>query len=56
MTPNKFTSLRPTVEWHLEAQIPSEFEELAFLFYALLYDEDLEEVFGEFLVPAESVH
>jgi len=40
----------------LEAQIPSGFAELAFLFYALLNDEDLEEVFGEFPVPAESVH
>ena len=56
MTPNRIASLRPIVEWPLEGEILSAPSEgLGFLFYTLLNDEDLKEVFGEFLVPVESV-
>jgi hypothetical protein len=55
MTPNQIASLRSIVDGPLEAQILSASEELSLLFDALLDDEDLKEVFGEFLVPVESV-
>ena len=55
MMPNKIPSLRPSVDWALEAPVlPNAGEDMALLFYALLDDEDLKEVFGEFRVPVES--
>ena len=57
MMPTKIPVLKPSVEWTLEEPVLSNAgEDVALLFYALLDDEDLKEVFGEFLVPAESTH
>ncbi len=55
MMPNRISTPRPSLERALEVPILSNGgEDMALLFYALLEDEDLKEVFGEFLVSAES--
>jgi len=55
MMPIDIPTVRPSVEW--APQVPAASkpnEDMALLFYALLDDEDLKEVFGEFLAPAGS--
>jgi len=55
MMPTEISRLRSNGEWMPEGRAALELDEdMALLFYALLDDEDLKEVFGEFLVPAES--
>ena len=50
--PNKISRLRPSAEWPLQDLVLAiAGEDVASHFYALLADEDLEEVVGEFLVP-----
>ncbi len=52
---NRISTPRPSLEGALEVPVLSNGgEDMALLFYALLEDEDLNEVFGEFLVSAES--
>jgi len=52
MMPTEIPTPRPNVEWSPEASSgPKPREDIALLFYALLDDQDLKEVFGAFLVP-----
>ena len=54
MMPTEIPTLRSRVEWAPADPVASQpGEDIALLFYALLDDQDLKEVFGEFLVPAE---
>jgi hypothetical protein len=53
MTPNRIPGLHPSAEWPLQDLVLAiAGEDVASHFHALLADEDLDEVVGEFLVPA----
>jgi hypothetical protein len=53
MMPTDIPTIGPSVEWGSAAPTGSKpDEDIALLFYALLDGEDLQEVFGEFLVPS----
>jgi hypothetical protein len=55
MMPNRISIQRPSLEGVVEVPVLSNAgEDMALLFYALLDDEDLKEVFGEFRAPVES--
>ena len=55
MMPNGISIPRPSLEGVVDVPLLSNAgEDIALLFYALLDDEDLKEVFGEFRVPVES--
>jgi hypothetical protein len=54
MLPTEIPTPGSRMEWTPEAPAASQAnQDMALLFYALLDDEDLKEVFGEFLVPAK---